>query len=589
MRFFMMLKSCFYACLYLIFFSFSLVYGTSISERSAYPSLCQLAADNDDIFANFKSDPIYRQILEHVPYEIGLQYLNTVINDYPDLLPFFDEFRKNDSLGNPITYSYGEHGVFSPTTLRYIKVAGDLKEKFGDLSKMHIVEIGGGYGGQCTVLSSLGFASYTLIDLPECIALSKKYLESMGIKNVIYIDSTNLENIGAYDLVISNYAFSEIDKTEQLSYLEKVIKSTPNGYMTLNFISQLFNLKSLSIEELVSILYQAGKSGKVKKEHPLTHPNNLLLFWKPSLPPPNNSKPLYPLYNPSSKQNAISYTLSGGRFGDNLIAYFHAKWIAYKYNLPFLYFPFPFSDQFAMDNRDPCLNTYLTRGKVLTISNEKQITNAAPNSTILSIPYSPECRVDYLRLPAGWLPYIKVDWDDPKFKAEIVKCLTPKKPIKTLNLPRNIVTLGVHVRRGGGVDNYEFSRKNWPLKFPPDSYYIQQIRRVAAIFNNRPLYVFIFTDSLEPKEIVKKYQKILDNPNIKLTCRENGNSPHNNILNDFLSMTKFDCFIRCQSSYSIMATMLANHSIMIAPLNYIVVNDEIVVNETELIFRGPTP
>jgi hypothetical protein len=579
----------FYACLYLTFFSLCSIYAISISERSAHPIFCQLAADNEDVFANFKSDPIYRQIIEHVSYETGLQYLNVVINDYPDLLPYLDKFRQNDSLGNPITYSYGKHGIFSPTTLRYVKMAGDLRKKFGDLSQMHIVEIGGGYGGQCTVLSTFGFASYTLIDLPECIALSKKYLDLMKIKNVFYVESTHLENIGSYDLVISNYAFSEINKAEQLNYLEKVIKPIRNGYMTLNFISGYSHLNSLSIEELVSILYHAGKSGKVEKEHPLTHPTNLLMCWKPSLPPRTDSEPLYPRYNPSSQQNAITYKLSGGRFGDDLIAYFRAKWIAYKYGLPFLYSPFPFSDQFAMADRDTCLNTFLTRGRILTISNEKEIANTPSLSSILCIPYCPECRVDYLSLPAGWCPYIKVDWDDPKFKAEIVKCLTLKKPIETLSPPHHMVSLGVHVRRGGGVDNYEFARKNWPLKFPPDSYYIQQIRRVAAIFHNRPLYVYIFTDSLDPQEIVEKYKKILNNPYINLTCRQKGNSPHNNILTDFFSMTKFDCFIRCQSNFSIMATKLANHSIMIAPLNYTVINNEIVVNETELTFRGIAP
>ncbi|HEV7737800.1 MAG TPA: hypothetical protein VGO47_10580, partial [Chlamydiales bacterium] len=46
--------------------------------------------------------------------------------------------------------------------------------------------------------------------------------------------------------------------------------------------------------------------------------------------------------NPDSTQ-AITYEFSGGRFGDNLLAYFHAKWVSYKYNIPFFYKEFPYS------------------------------------------------------------------------------------------------------------------------------------------------------------------------------------------------------------------------------------------------------
>lgn len=558
----------------------------SISELSTYPQVCQNAVNNDDSFRNFKRDPVYRQTLEHVPYELGCQYLDLIIRDYPDLVTYFEKFRENDILGNPMTYSYGDYGIFSPTTLRYIKTAGDLKQKFGNLSQMHIVEIGGGYGGQCTILSTLGFASYTIIDLPECVALSKKYLEKMGIGNVICIDSTNLENIGTYDLVLSNYAFSEIDKSEQQRYLETLIKPTPNGYMIMNYISEYFNLKSLKMEDLISILYQAGKSGKVEKENPLTHPDNLLISWKQIPLPSTNSKPLYPKYNPSSQQNAISYTLSGGRFGDNLIAYFHAKWIAYKYDLPFLYAPFPFSDQFDLDKIEQPLNISHFANR-LSISDEKQIVNHATDSTLFIVPYFPECYTEYTTsLPCGWPSYIKVDWDDPDFRAEMVKCLTTKKEIEAVSLPSGFITVGVHVRRGGGHDHYESCRLSWPLKFPPDSYYIQQIRRLADIFKDSLLYVYVFTDDLNPQEIVKNYKAILNNPNILFDCRWKGNGPNNNIIDDFFAMTKFDCFIRCESNFSIMATKLAQHSIMIAPINYTIVNKEVVVTETELIFRN---
>ncbi len=116
-------------------------------------------------------------MVETVSCQSGREFLDFVLQNDPNLIPLFDKFRENDLIGDPVCFDYGEYGKFSPTTLRYIKIASDLKQQFGDLSQLHIVEIGGGYGGQCKALSDLtGFASYTLIDLPEALALARKYL-----------------------------------------------------------------------------------------------------------------------------------------------------------------------------------------------------------------------------------------------------------------------------------------------------------------------------------------------------------------------------------------------------------------------------
>lgn len=154
--------------------------AVSISETSSYPQLCQLAVENEEVFANFKRYPAYQAILEHVSYEHGKEYLDIILKEDPELVSLFNKFRENDLLGNPIVYDYGQYGIFSPTTLRYIKVARDLRKKFGDMSHMRVVEIGGGYGGQCKILSDLcGFASYTIIDLPEAVKLANKYLSAL--------------------------------------------------------------------------------------------------------------------------------------------------------------------------------------------------------------------------------------------------------------------------------------------------------------------------------------------------------------------------------------------------------------------------
>jgi hypothetical protein len=259
-------------------------YSESIAQTTSYPNFCERAAEDDELFANFKQNPIYRQILEHVTYQEGQEYLKIIQNDYPELLDYLPLFKQNDTIGNPIKYVYSDIGEISSTTLRYMKVAGDLKRTFGDkLRSMHIVEIGGGYGGQCKILSDLGaFASYTMIDLPQCNPLSKRYLSALGVANVSFIDNTDLKSAGQYDLVISNYAFSEIDKEGQSEYLEKIIDPSPYGYMTLNFMSSYSNICSYTLQELLTFLYKSHKKGHVEAERPLTGTSNVILTWTPT-------------------------------------------------------------------------------------------------------------------------------------------------------------------------------------------------------------------------------------------------------------------------------------------------------------------
>ena len=47
---------------------------------------------------------------------------------------------------------------------------------------------------------------------------------------------------------------------------------------------------------------------------------------------------------------AVSYQFNGGRFGDQLVTYVHARWVAYKFNLPLLYKRFDYSDQLMVDS-----------------------------------------------------------------------------------------------------------------------------------------------------------------------------------------------------------------------------------------------
>ena len=80
--------------------------------------------------------------------------MRIALDQTPSFVSLLDRFRENDRYGKPETCSYGEHGLFSPTTLRYIKVASDISQLFGSLDGLRIIEIGSGYGGQCFVATT---------------------------------------------------------------------------------------------------------------------------------------------------------------------------------------------------------------------------------------------------------------------------------------------------------------------------------------------------------------------------------------------------------------------------------------------------
>lgn len=213
----------------------------------AYLSSCKRAATDDNFFSVFKRDPGYRHVLEHVPFEEGQKYLDAIKIDYADRL---DEIKENDSLGSPLVFEYPNVGVISPTTLRYIKNTSDIVTKFGTDIKS-IVEIGGGYGGLCKVLSSfINFESYLIIDLEEPNLLSRKYLSHFNLPTLSHRSEEIYSIEENFDLLISNYAFSECEREVQMEYLEKFVKKSDRFYMMYND----FGPTNIHHKELIELL-----------------------------------------------------------------------------------------------------------------------------------------------------------------------------------------------------------------------------------------------------------------------------------------------------------------------------------------------
>ena len=245
-----------------------------------YFEVCEEIISDENLFSNFKQNPKYTPILEHVDYDLGWKYFNIICSDYGndllkkimDLIPVF---KRNDLYGNPLKYNYPIFGDISPTTLRYIKTLMDIISRGVDLNGKDVVEIGGGYGGQALILYSYfpDIKSYTILDLESAAKLQTKYMALHSVSNFV---ATSLDQYQEkpFDFVMSNYAFSELKKQMQDQYLEEVIKYAASGYFQINpDASQCYNGR-----ELLDVLMKNQVCWTVAPDKPMNewYPNNFI-------------------------------------------------------------------------------------------------------------------------------------------------------------------------------------------------------------------------------------------------------------------------------------------------------------------------
>ena len=254
--------------------------GLSDSQASFYVEQVRKLLGDEALLSNFRRKYDYREILEHVSFSLGKQYLDLIKYSMPDSYnQLLLENLINDSFGNPYRYKYSEKLCISPTTLRYIYTAIDIERTIGLGRNESVVEIGVGYGGQAAVLESLyKVSNYDAFDLPEVISLTNVYLKKINSR--IRFDSRDIHRAQdkVWDIVISNYAFSELNKDLQIRYLGSILSKTSRGYMIMNSgrlnASGRSNSK-LSVNEIAEFL----PTLRIKEENPLTGPDNYVIYW----------------------------------------------------------------------------------------------------------------------------------------------------------------------------------------------------------------------------------------------------------------------------------------------------------------------
>ena len=242
--------------------SIDLKFGDSLYVR--YTKFCSQIVNNEKSFSTFRRDPRYTYMLEHVNQNHGARYLDEVLKKFKKYITLINwsGVHANDKFGQPQKCNYAhklakhvklDNYLFSPTTLRYLHIGLDVLQRHIN-KQLNIVEIGGGYGGQCWLIFVLAplfnveITSYTILDLYYPTLVQDKYLRKMGgdMNKIMCITVDKYVN-QPVDLLISNFALSEIQTEYQKCYAD-IVSQSDHGYFLWNRVdTSILSGKDLSI------------------------------------------------------------------------------------------------------------------------------------------------------------------------------------------------------------------------------------------------------------------------------------------------------------------------------------------------------
>lgn len=212
--------------------------------RQEFLDFCELAASDDEVFKTFKENDRVKTIIENSTKEHSLITIGWL---------WMNKFYITDDK------------EFTPTEVRYIYTIILHNKLFGRLWENSIVEIGGGYGGQCSMWKrqERDFGNYTIYDLPQVQKLQYRYLKDYGISASF---PNGITEAPEHDLLISWCAWSELDIETRKEYVDKVISkadrfiicSNYNFYEDMGILASYGILPKVYSDELYSniIYYQ---------------------------------------------------------------------------------------------------------------------------------------------------------------------------------------------------------------------------------------------------------------------------------------------------------------------------------------------
>lgn len=297
-----------------------------------------------------------------------------------------------------------------------------------------------------------------------------------------------------------------------------------------------------------------------------------------------------------------------GRLGDQIWNICKSLMLADKYSLPFIMKPFNESEHFPIHRT---IDNAQSENNIVRISHETDIeTNLEKDVLFLSHFYTKPKTVLY-----------NYCLENKEFQKKLTALFTPNI-ITNINLPNNKITVGMHIRKGSNTDTATSSLqeyyvheneisytvdskeipvasaaqqtssnamdKRYPIKFPPNQYYIEALKKFSELVHHQPLYVHVFTDSKNPEELLEQL-KTVNLSNVEWHIRNNKEKHNNTLISDFAQMTKFNCLIRPDSSFSKVIQLIGNYTTIIYPIHGTWYDNKLLIDTVGIIWHKQPP
>jgi hypothetical protein len=181
-----------------------------------YLRSCYEASKNPLNYMIFRSDTSFCDMIRKEDENYGQNLFKKLEEENSPILSRLNQCRKLDTIGSPITQTYGKHGRFSLESLRHLRTVHQIKLEFGRMKDWRIVEFGGGYGALCYLLSLFtNWSEYKFVEINYCLDLAKICLGDMKVKKVNLQNTDDVKDNDEekdIDLFVSEYGFECLDE-----------------------------------------------------------------------------------------------------------------------------------------------------------------------------------------------------------------------------------------------------------------------------------------------------------------------------------------------------------------------------------------
>jgi hypothetical protein len=137
-----------------------------------------------------------------------------------------------------------------------------------------IIEIGVGFGGLIAMNHVVGGHRSCMVDLPDVMHCASRFLETMGLVASLI----PIEEIKSFPnrLIVSNYAFSELDSKVQDRYLAEYLVGSNHGVIVSNAAVFSGSIGGRDDGQIVGWLRDAGIPAYVDEASELLTPGDSL-------------------------------------------------------------------------------------------------------------------------------------------------------------------------------------------------------------------------------------------------------------------------------------------------------------------------